>query len=424
METSQGFLNSDVMQWISENKGISALCFLYFIWPLPVLSGDVYIHIDYKAYLLWGLGGAGLLLSTTHRVLRKGRVLHGWFLLLLVLYVLNVGLSSYLSLAQKHSLLGGEAYRVGALSIWASIFLGHALSNQRIPLLELLYFQAVALACVALVVDGPSVLQGYRLKAPIFQANALGSCLAVGCIIGIYTPYKKSKWFTQPLLLVCVLFTQSRGTVVLLSLFVGIWLFSFRQVVWHSLKRLVKRTWFWSLPLLVVGVIGVGYLTQGFWSRLSIGGALPNSIFYRWELQKHGFKLLSILPWAGWGPDMIYEIFGAFFPLPYSIQQTLSEGTFIDSTHNVFLDKFLELGWFGGFAYMTLVGSAIVKGFRSQKYPGTRGLLMVVLFITIRHCWSVTTLELECLYWIGLFALFRTNVSTPLKESFAVGIEG
>jgi O-antigen ligase len=81
-----------------------------------------------------------------------------------------------------------------------------------------------------------------------------------------------------------------------------------------------------------------------------------------------------------------------------ALQKTCHQGYFFNSSHNIFIDRFLAVGWLGGLAFLALAVLAIYKALRAQ--PEVRIVGWALLLIACYYLTNVTNVTLELLLWV------------------------
>jgi hypothetical protein len=82
------------------------------------------------------------------------------------------------------------------------------------------------------------------------------------------------------------------------------------------------------------------------------------------------------------------------------LKATCKQGYFFNSSHNIYIDRALGIGWLGALAYIAIIVLAIRKGLRVK--PESKIFAYGALLIGLYYLTNVTSLTLELLFWILL----------------------
>ena len=89
-----------------------------------------------------------------------------------------------------------------------------------------------------------------------------------------------------------------------------------------------------------------------------------------------------------------------------SIKESCDDGYYFTSTHNIYLDRILAIGWIGGLAYSLFVQICLYLGLR-LKGQQIQILSYCALVIAIYYLTNVTSVALELLFVILLLRISR-----------------
>jgi O-antigen ligase len=255
---------------------------------------------------------------------------------------------------------------------------------------------------------------GSRLTGPIHQANVLAVILGIGLILGFSFYKTKSKYITlftivgQTILLLGIILTQSRlilGLTIISALIVSIKVIN--KDFFSNLTLYFKHKFTPIIVIAFIAITGISSYTLSInasFNRIFSFGLLETGVEYRIHLQEQGLKLLTVTPIYGWGTDSIIFVYNKYFELPKDIQSSYSEeGQNVDSTHNVFLDKFLELGIIGGSIYILLIATTLYHGAKNATTIEDKLILVTLVFFTVQSLLNVTMVEQEIINWILIF---------------------
>jgi O-antigen ligase len=132
--------------------------------------------------------------------------------------------------------------------------------------------------------------------------------------------------------------------------------------------------------------------------RLTNAGYAEQSIHYRLSLQDYALKASGRKPFLGYGPGNLADALRCPWLPAGPLQTTCHQGYFFNSSHNIFIDRILAIGWLGGLAYLGIVILAIYRGIRSKKEVRSMGYGL--LLIGCYYLTNVTSLTLELLLWV------------------------
>ncbi len=346
-------------------------------------TSDPFINLDIKAIFLWILGGViGVFVIFEIIKIKNSKV--NPFSILITVYSIIAIISAIFSVNVQNSITGGWSYRIGLLSILAFIFCANFIKKIESQfILKTAFISSLCIAVYSVFTSIPLLKSGARLIGPVYQSNVLAVILGIG-IISAFSLYKNSKtlnniiiFLGQLFLFLAIFLTKSRLilALVVLSVVAVILLITIKNLkkeksILSKIKNLSKfklLAIILSTLLIASGFLYFANLNSSF-SRLFNIQLLNNGISYRVHLQEYGVKLLKHTPIFGWGEDSIIFVYDKFEDLPKDIKSSYEdENQHVDSTHNVFLDKFLELGYFGGIAYLLLILYVSYIGIKFSK---------------------------------------------------------
>jgi O-antigen ligase len=146
-------------------------------------------------------------------------------------------------------------------------------------------------------------------------------------------------------------------------------------------------------------------------ARLTNTAYASTSIGYRADLQTYGLRASYHKAWFGYGPGNLADALNCSGLHAAPLQATCRQGYFFNSSHNVFLDRVLAVGWPGGVAFLLFVLTSLGKGLRA---PGpARPMVYAALLIACYYLTNVTSVTLELLFWILLLSLGPTQTAVP-----------
>ncbi|HWT56050.1 MAG TPA: O-antigen ligase family protein [Candidatus Microsaccharimonas sp.] len=236
-----------------------------------------------------------------------------------------------------------------------------------------------------------------RVGGAFHQPDLLAIWLVCGWIIGfgLWPQAKKQRWgmaATQTLLLVVIVLSQSRMALLLLiviSLVIAV-----RQL------RGRLRTMAVLLTIGVTGLVGSSAYLIAPHNRVIDSGYSTQSIQYRLTLQSYGVHAVSYQPIVGYGPANIQTGISCLIIHDPALIRTCQQGYYFESSHNIFLDRFIGLGLLGGSAYIIAVGGLLYIGKRQigiARYVWYAALAICVYYLT-----NITSVSIELLLWVLL----------------------
>lgn len=371
---------------------------------LPLLSPfDLERTIDVQALIVVLSGMLGWAVV----VLARGELrLPRWAVITIALYCLGC-LGSLLANPLGVNVVGGFLSHIGVPVLLASVGIGLALANLELRMIvSYLYISALALAVLSLKFVPNAITQHVRLSGNFHQADFLAVYMAVGLLLGFaaWQLYPKLRRFIiigQLLLLGILLLTGSRAV---LGVFVLICLFSVVKAR-VSTKRLAVIA-----PALVLGVVLCGIVAHAvLGSRYTDATAAHQDLHYRFDLQHFALRATLHKPLFGYGPGNLVQPLSCPSLTSQELQETCAKGFYFDSSHNVFLDRILAIGWLGGLSFAVFVMLTLYKGLRANgldRYFGYTALLIAAYYLT-----NPTNLEIEAVLWISLLRAFPQEKS-------------
>jgi hypothetical protein len=308
------------------------------------------------------------------------------------------------------NLYGSVLLRLGSLELLASVGCGILLS--RVPSKKLmlwLYIVSVTAAVISVPYTYFSFHFFIRLGGIFHQADILAAWLACGFILGcgLWSYYNKRHiliGISQLLLLVALFLTQTRAVMAILVLLLII--MAIRNV--KTRKRRIVYLSSIAVLLLMIAIIGHQILPN----RLA---NTPTSIVYRLRLQSYGVKSSFNEPLLGFGAGNVSQSLSCQSFKDAELVHTCSQGYYFDSSHDIYLDRILALGYIGGIAFVTFVVCSIYRALRlpdQQQYFGYTALLLGLYYLT-----NVTNIEIEVLLWILMFRAYRVHTVHVDKDN-------
>ena len=310
-------------------------------------------------------------------------------------------LSSFLNPHISESLIGSPLLRLGGLGLLACVGSGLLLSNfdaKKIIIWTYLLILAVGIFSIPFSLINFHTL--IRAGGVFAQADVLGVMFGCGLILGAwilreYSERNKLLIASQTVLLALLILTETRSVILILTILM--------PLVYYS----IFRSWniaFLGAYLLIL-VFGYLALTTYLPSRLTDRGYAHDSIVYRYDLAKSAVKASAKQPLIGYGPGNIAEGLKCSGLKYRELRQTCAEGYYFNSSHNIFLDRVLGIGWLGGLAYLAIIILALRNGLASSKE--IRVMAFCLVLIVAYYLTNVTSLALELLLWVLLFQCLK-----------------
>jgi O-antigen ligase len=197
----------------------------------------------------------------------------------------------------------------------------------------------------------------------------------------------------QLALIVLTALSGTRVVIFLLGVFIII-------KAYRSLSNPKQTLWHVCLAFLLIGSFIVIMP-----ARYMDSSDTAASISYRSELQTAALSASLKEPLLGYGPGNLADALNCNKLTASPLQESCDDGFFFNSSHNIFLDRVLMIGWPGGIAFMAFVLFAI---FRSFTKPETRSFALAALLISMYYVTNVTSVSLELLLWVLLVACLMT----------------
>ena len=381
-------------------KGAASTQLLHFLQDLTLLlamalpllspcSNRYNVELKNLVLLFTALVAAtALVIAYVHRVLKLSRTILFLLALLALLLIIGTMLNPY----PLNNAFGIPHTHLGAVELIGSMLIAAlltTLSKQRLAIW--LYVSIVFLA----ITTYPLALVHHSLYRPgglAAQPVVLAALLGYGWLLGLWLWEKginrrRLLYASQIIVLLTLGLTQTRACIyltVLLTL-----LFIARET---TAKR--RGILLWGSPMLVLLLMGMLSTSD---SRLFNTSYAAASTSYRLDLQEVALSEIAHHPF-GYGAGHLQEALSCTYLHAPALAQTCRDGYGFDSSHDVFLDKFLAYGWLAGALILGLTVLALYKGFRERFSPFTYCLL----FISLYYLTNVTHLELDLLFWIAL----------------------
>lgn len=351
---------------------------------------DAARNIDLQGLLLvvsGGLAWIALLLAHSHILKLFDRL--G---ILLAIFAACCLVSLFVNPHIGYDITGAPYIRLGTAGLLASIGIG--LLARTIPpqrLLTGLYLLISSLAVVSLPYSWLRLDSLVRIGGVFAQADVFACFLGGGLLLGLevarqYPTRRKPIFCVQGFLGLLLLLTQTRAVLLLVIILGLLWLWQTYNV------SLIK------LALCVISaLLLLGMLAQFAPGRLTNVAYASQSLHYRLTLQNQALRATRHSLW-GYGPGNLADALDCEQLSGKQLQATCRQGYFFNSSHNVFLDRVLAIGWLGGLSYLALVLLAIYRGLRGSKEVRIFGYAL--LLIAGYYLTNVTSVTLELMVWV------------------------
>lgn len=383
-----------------EIAGLSGL--LIFILAPFLVPFDPNKNTDLAAYLII-VAGSFCWIALSSRA-RKANTLRGADAASLWLLLGSAAISSIFNPHLWYSLLGAPNVRLGLLSFVAILGISSFLTKFRIAIkLQFIYWWIFAFAIISVPYTMFKHGSLERIGGLFSQADIFACLLGVGLLTGLIlfkNQYITLKLFafSQTILGVLLLLTQTRAAIFLTLLLTIIWL---------------RREQAVSKKHLIAGVLLVGLVFANmhiFWSDRTTNRVYAlESLNYRLALQREGLEASTAKPLLGYGPGNLADALDCKNISSKELEHTCEDNYFFNSSHNIFLDRIIAFGWLGGLSFLGLVILAMKRAWSGKKE--LRGVAYLIALIAGYYLTNVTHIVLETLLWILLLTALLTKPS-------------
>ena len=347
------------------------------------------IDLQVSMVLVCGVGAALYLLVTRYRLLSHRPNLNQ----LLVLAFCVCCIMTLLHKRTSLDLLGFEGVRLGFLELMSCITVGWVLSFMPAKqYLRAFYYSTVLLSIFSIGYDTVTNHSVWRLGGPIYQADILAVYLGAGFLIGLYFLHRKrnSLILAAETLLGCTILLTETRIVIYTLVVLGTYLLVIRN------KRRWKMAAGCALALLLIAMLLVG-------SRVTNVGYADASVVYRGDLVVTAFHDIRHEPLFGYGQGSLYTVLACHSMFEPKLLATCRQGYGFTSSHNIFLDKTLELGLLGGVLYFVIYVRALLTSRPDWLWR------YLLLLIGVYYLTNVSDVALELLYWCVVIRVMRTD---------------
>lgn len=306
-----------------------------------------------------------------------------------------------------YAFVGSPYIRLGSPGLLACVGCGLILSRLKpADLISYLYAIISLLAAVSvpysLFESGTLV----RIGGLASQADVFGVLLGCGLLLGLVTLKKIPRWrnyllINQVFLSVLLILTGTRAAIILMLVLVVAWQLQ------NNRSKFIK----W-LPIYVVTmIVFVVSLSNFAPNRLTDSSYAKESIGYRRDLQFTALRGSLDKPVFGYGAGNLADALSCDKLTQKSLRDSCDDGYFFNSSHDIFIDRALGIGWPGAIAYLSIILLAIYHGLHAKSEVRIFGYL--TLLISLYYLTNITSVVLELLLWVVLIqCLKRPGIKT------------
>ena len=356
-------------------------------------------NIDLQGLLLIISGGfAWFVLLLGHRQTLKS--LGRWESVLLGIFAISCLISLAVNPRLGYDFLGAPYIRLGTAGLLACIGIGRLLTT--IPFKRLvawLYLIILGLSVVSVPYSWWRFHSLLRVGGVFSQADIFACFVGCGLLLGLemlvlYPRRRNVLLGGQLFWAILLLLAQTRAVLLLVIALVLVW--EGRRLGWKS-KQLA----------LYVGAALLLLAGLNYWApnRITNTAYASESIHYRLTLQDYALGASRQKPLLGYGPGNLADALSCSRLTAPALRTTCRQGHFFNSSHNIFIDRMLAIGWLGGLAFLGVVILAVYRGLKDRAE--TRIFGYAVLLIGCYYLTNVTSVTLELLLWILMFQCLR-----------------
>ncbi|HEY4964067.1 MAG TPA: O-antigen ligase family protein [Candidatus Saccharimonadales bacterium] len=386
---------------VCKYSAVSLVCLLPFLVPFTPNN-----NIDLQAYILIIAG----LLAAISLLIKPVNIIKLYSKSSCVL--VGVVLASYLlsSLTTSHlgyNLFGAPYFRFGLLGLISVILLALLINQSAKTKLSLYLFIYLCLLNLLAIPYTLYRLQSlYRFGGFYSQADLMAMMLGLNIVFGLDLIIKaKTKMHRLLIEMICLalflelVLTQTR-TVIYLVIIIGL--------IWYFIQfglKIKKQALFFGLAVIAI-FISTNYLVANT-ARLTSVDYAKDSISYRLNLQQDTAGQSLKKPLTGWGPGNIADAVNCKYLNQPELKKTCAQNFFFNSSHNIYLDHILMVGFIGGLAYLIFIVFNLYKSLKTGVKNNIfwfSSLLIGAYYLT-----NVTNIELETLFWISILAMILTT---------------
>lgn len=374
---------------------IAKICRLSSLLIVSLLPLQIYLPIEktidqqaYSLFIAGVLAWVSILLQSHKSTLRYKKSV----LIPLIIFLVFCLLSAVLISPMNYSFFGAPLVRIGFLAYIAITGIGIVVSEISFnQLIKFLFIEIAAIGLISFPLSLISIGSMDRVGGVFYQADILGIVCGLGILLGlqIYTDKLLNRVFVLPLVIylaLLLLASQSRAPIVGTFVLSVIWLLI---NVRTSIKYVVIAG---SVLVILLTFLG----SRQFAPRLFDTGFAIESTSYRLDLLTSALNSFSDKALLGYGPGNLADALDCRKLKTESLLETCQKGYFFDSSHNIYVDKFLASGIFAGLSYLFMVGAGIYWAFKKPKQIRIFGFCL--LLISFYYLTNVTNILLEMIY--------------------------
>ncbi len=379
---------------LSSDISLVLIACLAFMAPFNAIR-----NIDMRGLLVIVAGGFAWIALVLGYKKSAISLRHSWPAILLTIYGVSCLISTAVNPHLAYNLLGSPYIRLGSLGLLACIGCGLLLRqrvSQRFYLF--IYGEILALGIVSIPYNLLYFHTLQRISGVTAQADITACLLGCGILLGLsllhaYPQWRRQILVAQVFLAGTLVMTQTRAVLGLVLILCVLWLIHIR---WRpSLKQ--------ALLCFAIGSLIFISIVQFAPHRLTDATFASQSLEYRLSLQSYAWQASKEQPLVGYGPGNLADALNCGRLEAPQLQHTCHQGYFFNSSHNIFLDRLLAIGWLGGLSYALFVMLAIVRGLRVK--PSMSGPVYAAILIAAYYFTNVTSIELELLFCILLCSI-------------------
>jgi O-antigen ligase len=300
-----------------------------------------------------------------------------------------------------YDFLGAPYIRLGAAGLVSCLGIGLLLTTVSPKrLLSGLYLIILGLSVISVPYSWWHFHSLWRIGGVFSQADIMACFIGCGLLFGLemrrlYPGHRRVLAGTQLFWLVLLVLSETRAVLLLVIVLGLVWELHGRRT-----RRLKLAALYIMAALILLG--GLHYLMP---NRLTNTAYASRSIHYRLTLQGYALKASRQKPVWGYGPGNLADALSCSRLPAGALQTTCHQGYFFNSSHNIFIDRILAIGWLGGLSYLAIVLLAIYRSIRSTRE--TRVFCYAVILIGCYYLTNVTSVTLELLLWVLMLQCLR-----------------
>ena len=347
-------------------------------------------NIDAQGLLLLVLGGFAwtALLLNRDWLNKISRLEKG----LIAIFMISCMLSAALAPHKSYGLLGAPHLRLGALGLIGCVGAGALMRNlTRRQFVHYIYVCILVISLVSVPFSASKFHSLGRIGGVFAQADIMACFVGCGLLLGfeilkLYPAKRNVILGSQFLLLALLILTETRSVIILVAILALLWSLQQKTIT-------IRRATMYCLTFVIL----LSLMHTLLPNRLTDTAYASASTTYRLSLQSYALHASTTQPLWGYGPGNLADALACPKLVSPALITTCKQGYFFNSSHNIFIDRVLALGWLGGLSYLLLVALAIYRALRSEQ-DKIFGFALVL--ITGYYFTNVTSLTLELLVWL------------------------